>query len=585
MAIRPPRWVSATLAVAYFAALLVPNLILVYLSAEPYGTATRTIAPSLALITIVLAISGRIWIAVLLTLPFALLLPVELFYILKYRAPLDSQVVGAVIESNVSEASAFMAGLWTPLWSSMLAAAMAWTLALASAKSSRLAWKGRTRAWIGAGAIATAGIIFFQFPADPMDPGGSALNEPREVNLPGRLAQFEGSFPSGLFLRLGDYYEARRIQATLRAEDNVAGFGARQSGLVAERQVYVYVIGETGRRDRWQIGGYSRPTTPLLESTPNVVWFTDMVTPWALTRLSVPVMLTRKPASDRSFGSKGLSMISAFREAGFKTYWLSNQAPFGRHDSPISAIAHEADERAFLNVAALSQQGSYDGVLVAPIEAILRRHEPRQLLVVHTLGSHFPFSARYPAPYERFTPSPRDGQGESINDRSQAQQLNNAYDNSIVYTDAVISQIIAALQSAGGVSALLYSADHGEVLYDGACPMIGHGSAARLNFEVAAFAWYSKRYSELFAVNVQALRENARKRTSTENLFATMLGMAGIVFPGDDASRNLFSPLFSEKPRMVNAIGFVDFDRSARGGSCDMLMPGIGARADNSPGR
>ena len=56
-------------------------------------------------------------------------------------------------------------------------------------------------------------------------------------------------------------------------------------------------------------------------------------------------------------------------------------------------------------------------MLVAPIEAILRRHEPRQLLVVHTLGSHFPFSARYPAAYERFTPSPRDGQGESINDR------------------------------------------------------------------------------------------------------------------------------------------------------------------------
>ena len=149
----------------------------------------------------------------------------------------------------------------------------------------------------------------------------------------------------------------------------------------------------------------------------------------------------------------------------------------------------------------------------------------------------------------------------------------------------MISQIIAALQSAGGVSALLYSADHGEVLYDGACPMIGHGSAARLNFEVAAFAWYSKRYSDLFAVNVQALRENARKRTSTENLFATMLGMAGIVFPADDASRNQLSPLVSEKPRMVNAIGLVDYDRSARGGSCDMLMPGMGARADNSPGR
>ena len=115
--------------------------------------------PSLALIGIVLAISGRIWIAVLLTLPFALLLPVELFYILKYRAPLDSQVVGAVIESNVAEASAFMAGLWTPLWSSMLAAALAWILVLACAKSPGL--HGRAvRAWVGAGAIASAGIIF-----------------------------------------------------------------------------------------------------------------------------------------------------------------------------------------------------------------------------------------------------------------------------------------------------------------------------------------------------------------------------------------------------------------------------------------
>ena len=108
-----------------------------------------------------------------------------------------------------------------------------------------------------------------------MDPGGSALNEPREVNLPGRLAQFEGSFPPGYF---SDWaiITKRGEEATLRAEDNVAGFEL-DNRFPLQNGRSTSMDRRDRPPDRWQIGGYSRPTT-LLESTPNVVWFTDMVT-------------------------------------------------------------------------------------------------------------------------------------------------------------------------------------------------------------------------------------------------------------------------------------------------------------------
>jgi glucan phosphoethanolaminetransferase (alkaline phosphatase superfamily) len=569
----PRRALAAALALLCAVVLLLPGVVLVARDEFPLVLASRTLAPSLALLAVVFAVCGRLWLALAVTLPFALVWPIEIYHVLVYRLPVTAQVVGVIYETNLGEAGAFMAGLW-PLLAGILAAVIAlWTLAIVAAWRTRLAWRGRTRAWvIAAAALAVAGLAV-RVAAEP--DREAAETQVRDSYLPGRIAAYEPGFPLGVPLRIVDYLLSRERAETLRARLQSFTFGARQSAAGSEREIYVFVIGETGRRDRWQVNGYARPTSPRLAQLRNLVPIADMITPWTATRTSVPVMLTRKPAADKSFAYAEPSLITAFREAGFRTYWLTTQASTGRYDSPVAVFAGEADQRAYLNTATFGERGAYDEVVLAPLDQILARREPRQLIVVHTMGSHAPYGARYPDAFDRFLPSSRSIGDARLQAPELATEINNAYDNSILYTDFVLGEIVDRLRAQQAASAMLYVADHGESIFDDGCALVGHGSAAEREFQVAAFAWYSDDYARLNPARVAALRANAAKRTSTGNLFPSLLDMAGIRFPGETPQRSLFDAAFREGPRWVNGVGgVVDYDRARRSGACAIVAAG-----------
>ncbi|MCH3752316.1 sulfatase-like hydrolase/transferase, partial [Campylobacter coli] len=79
---------------------------------------------------------------------------------------------------------------------------------------------------------------------------------------------------------------------------------------------------------------------------------------------------------------------TAFRQAGFRTYWLSTQGTAGRHETPISVLAREADEQKFINTAEYLANSVHDGELLPVLAAVLARPEQHQFIVLHTLGSH-----------------------------------------------------------------------------------------------------------------------------------------------------------------------------------------------------
>jgi glucan phosphoethanolaminetransferase (alkaline phosphatase superfamily) len=111
------------------------------------------------------------------------------------------------------------------------------------------------------------------------------------------------------------------------------------------------VIGESSRYDRWSLNGYARETNPLLKQEANLVALPDVITSVSATRLSVPVIISRKPATQSlKDGFSEKSFLTAFKEAGFKTFWLSNQISFGKFDTPVSVFAKEADVVEFLNL-------------------------------------------------------------------------------------------------------------------------------------------------------------------------------------------------------------------------------------------
>jgi len=169
-----------------------------------------------------------------------------------------------------------------------------------------------------------------------------------QTELPLHLSKLRSIFPIGRLISVVELYVGERNNRVLRDRLQASSFGALPSPLRG-RETYVLLIGEASRPDRWQLGGYGRETNPLLSGEPNLVWLSNMVTPWTYTLVSVPVMTTPKPASDSAYFLSYKSILSLFKEAGFRTYWVSNQLPKPRDSAPVGQVAAEADERYWVN--------------------------------------------------------------------------------------------------------------------------------------------------------------------------------------------------------------------------------------------
>ncbi len=181
-----------------------------------------------------------------------------------------------------------------------------------------------------------------------------------------------------------------------------------------------------------------------IEHVRNLVPIPDMASAWPESITAIPMLVTHKPADDKSTTDRNeASILLAMREAGFDTFWISHQLPIGRYDSPVSAYAYEAEYVEFLNHASWSASGSLDEVLLKPLRAA-RGESKRDLFIVpHMMGSHRGYDFRYPDGYRRIRPTLSDP-GDGISQRENAR---NSYDNTILCTDYVLASISASCMS------------------------------------------------------------------------------------------------------------------------------------------
>jgi glucan phosphoethanolaminetransferase (alkaline phosphatase superfamily) len=306
-----------------------------------------------------------------------------------------------------------------------------------------------------------------------------------------------------------------------------------------EPETYVLVIGESSRSLNWQLYGYPRETNPRLSQTKNLLVFNDVITQAAVTRRSVPLILTRGTIEDEERTARERSVLTAFRETGFQTYWLSTQErdPF---TGAINRYPREADVTRFF-------ERRMDGVLVDTLEDLLdadgSKH-PKKFIVIHTLGSHFNLTSRYPASFDVFP-----DQGSSLSGR---QLLVNEYDNTIVYTDFVLDGLIEALQKLPGIKALWYVADHGENLRDDARDYYGHYLNNEYDLPIPMLFWYSDELAARFPGKVARASENASRPLNTRVVFHSLIDLAGIdVQDAETPKLSVFSPELTDMRRMV----------------------------------
>ncbi len=282
------------------------------------------------------------------------------------------------------------------------------------------------------------------------------------------------------------------------------------------RTIGIMVVGETARADHFSLDGYSRETNPLLSKTPNLQ-FAHAHSCGTSTLFSVPCMFSIKDrkhydVDEAAFESNVLDILSA---AGVSPVWVENNSSC----KGVCARIESIDLREHVDTMSplYSDMGYYDEALIPQVDDYLGATGPDTLIVLHMLGSHGPaYSHRYPKSFEQFKPSC----DKTSPTECSAEEIANAYDNTILYTDFVLRRLIEKLQSHASEfdSFLFYASDHGESLGEGGVYLHGlpYALAPESQTVVPFVFWTSPGFRESQINNVQL---------SHDNISHTLLGL------------------------------------------------------------
>lgn len=493
-----------------------------------------------------------------LLLPAFVLLPADAYLYASYGRGVTVFHLAIVTETNTREMAEFLGTrIWPILAVIGLAVAWWWLILRVAFRTDALDWTGPARKWALA-ALAILGAFL-----------AYAQSRQAAMQLPPERAGFADTRPFGIFATAAEYARQQERLADLDKQTRGFRFGARQLHPDDKPMVIVVVLGESSRFDRWSLNGYARDTDPLLERETNLISAPNVVASASATLLSLPTMLSRKKAMDTyKTGFREQSFIAAFKEAGFKTWWLSNQIPFGEFDTPVSVFAKQADVVQFLNLGGYNDVSSLDEILAQPYQRALADPAPKKLIILHTLGNHWNYSRRYSAGFDRWRPSLFNVDDPDHTDSRLKDQISNSYDDSVLYSDWYLSQVIASLKASGQASAMLYVSDHGENLHDGSCDFVLHGHNSQYDYHVPMLFWYSDAYASARPHKVELIKRQIAEKLSTENIFDSLLDIADVGFPGQQLEWSFASDRFKPHTRYVDSYGWADYDRSTFDGDC-----------------
>ncbi len=332
---------------------------------------------------------------------------------------------------------------------------------------------------------------------------------------------------------------------TAETSNSSYSFHAVADSADTDRKVIIVVVGETSRGDRWQLNGYDRPTNAELNPE-SFISFPKTLSESNTTHKSVPMLLshiTSETFEDSIYYVK--SFISAFREAGFRTAFFSNQR---YNHSFIDRFGFEADTTLFIK-----EQGNYgtnpsDLAMLPLLENEIDAGCGKQLIVLHTYGSHFSYKDRYEGIAPVFQPD------EPLQaERSRKAELDNAYDNTICLTSKLLAGVAEIIQKRNLNGAMIYTSDHGEDIFDDSRNLFLHASPvpSACQIYVPLILWFSDIYSEANPLMVKNALTNRDSNVSSSRSFShTALDLAGITTAVSDTTLSLVRAGYKEPARL-----------------------------------
>lgn len=317
----------------------------------------------------------------------------------------------------------------------------------------------------------------------------------------------------------------------------------------ADQQTVVWVIGESFNRFNFSLYGYPRATTPALDALRDeLLVFKDVVSSDASTMESLMKMLTPADLAQPDLWMQQPSVLMLAKEAGYKTFWLSNHVP---GDGWLGLASAQADVSNFINRGAGRGENNFDASLVPQVAKALADSAPKKLIVVHLLGAHLRYDMRYPAAFSQFN-SLHDPVSTEMKNAGRSRWIRlqrNQYDNAILYSNSVLASLIQSTAKASqGVSAsLLFSPDHAQEVGH-TRNHAGHSAADPSGYEIPLLLWQNEANPTLTAK--QSALEN--RPYQTDHLDHTVLGLLGISTVFYSAQHDLLSDSFLPSQRTIN---------------------------------
>ena len=302
----------------------------------------------------------------------------------------------------------------------------------------------------------------------------------------------------------------------------------------------ILVIGETTRAQNWGLNPNAPATTPQLKNTSGVINYPNVSSCGTATAVSVPCMFSKMNRANYNgnLAHHQENVMDILQRAGLYTSWRDNDDGCKGVCDRIKHI----DIRQLAQAQQCGTEGCFDLALLNQLEQEIQTLPQDGIIVLHTMGSHGPaYYQRYTPEFRRFTPTCDTNQIQDC----RPLELQNTYNNTILYIDHFLTQTIALLEKQSQLNAALwYLSDHGESLGENGIYL--HGTpyliAPSQQTHIPMIFWANQGWYQATQLSPTCLKQRANQAYSHDNLFHSLLGIWHIQTSEYQPSLDLFAP-------------------------------------------
>ena len=281
----------------------------------------------------------------------------------------------------------------------------------------------------------------------------------------------------------------------------------------------VLVLGESVRADHLSLNGYYRNTNPLLSKQKNLVSFNNVYTPFTYTAKSIPQILTDKSIDENDEFIKATSTYAVLNKANFITEWIGNQSLEKSYKDIIYSNTTVKLIDKFHSFLSFKKEKDLKLLDYFSIDNSLNHNK---ISTLHMIGSHWYYNNRISKKFEIFKPIT----SSKYLGSSSKKAIINSYDNTILYLDSFLNELIEKLKKSSQKTILIYLSDHGETLGEDGKWL--HAQKHKASKNPAMLVWYSDKFKEIYPLEISKLKAKKHDSITTDFLFHSILDLSKI---------------------------------------------------------